>query len=278
MTNRGSALRTSYLIPHTSYLKRFTLIELLVVIAIIAILAGMLLPALGKVKKTASLTLCSNNQKQIGALMFMYVGDNRDFMPQGGYSYFASHDLSGGLDNELYKVSNIVGAESGPAPLFGLGFLLPYIDKIYTSEAYLNRATMPPPELLMCAPAANVRYYANHSMRWGSGTNRYVSCTYGYMDPYYYSTFNPHENMTAADNGQINEAVKLKAFLSIGHTTPHSGTDVNNSRSMGIHSGFQSIKFDGGDTFTLLHADGHVTAKKYADSGYSWKTFWRNNL
>lgn len=90
--------------------RAFTLIELLVVIAIIALLVGILLPAMGSARQAAKNVACLSRLQQLGVALSQYLNDSKDCLPQVKANVFGSPQIIGSL----------FGGKKGSLPAFGI--------------------------------------------------------------------------------------------------------------------------------------------------------------
>jgi prepilin-type N-terminal cleavage/methylation domain-containing protein/prepilin-type processing-associated H-X9-DG protein len=104
----------------------FTLIELLVVIAIIALLIGILLPALGKARDSARAVVCMSNMRSLTTCLLQYANDNRSKFPGNGYTDPIKSDVDGQLKNAYWyderrigQYLDIANAKGADAPSAG---------------------------------------------------------------------------------------------------------------------------------------------------------------
>ncbi len=135
----------------------FTLIELLVVISIVALLAALLLPALGMVRSAARMSVCANSQRQIGLAQQSYVADN-----DGMLSVVQNSALMGTGPEQYWQCS--LGPYLCPTAATGWNM----IDAVFGTRA------------LTCPekarnPAVKVNLFSVFAMNWCLGPNQNTS-------------------------------------------------------------------------------------------------------
>jgi len=223
-------------------IKRFTLIELLVVIAIIAVLASMLLPALGKARQKAQQVTCSSNLKQVGMAVQMYIDEHDDWFPgmmQASGSFIS--DLSPYLRSKTPTGSSFIYAK---APSDVHVYWCPSYNP--ADASYVSGSTTY--WYYHSCRAINFYMRTTHASVQGGGNELYTRLTH---------IKKPGQKMYFVDSWGTT------SFSA--NTYPFKTTASVTSRLDGRHSGMANA----------LWADFHVEAKKSEE--FSKNTYWASS-
>ena len=182
----------------TKTCRGFTLIEVLVVIAIIAVLASLLLPALGRAKRQARRIQCIGNQKQLATAWMLYVADNADAVPGNGGNDAPSTSLRRWVQGSFYYQSANTTEEYMLSPAYAQ-----FAAYIKTIKVYVCPTDRDSLKIGNEYHSTKRSYALNAYVGWLGNWDNRISSTGGNGLPLY-RIFKKHSQMTAAmPNGTL---------------------------------------------------------------------------